>query len=104
MNEHVPIYKRINGSLWPVLIFALTIIINLGVGVTTLWVKSGYVDKSEFEAYKAGQEQRREVTTEALGKIAVQLGQINEHMKTDANQDAKLDDLEKRIREQERRK
>lgn len=96
--------KRFNGALWTLIVFILSILLNLGVAVSTLWVKAGYVPKPDFEAYKTEQLAKRESTSEDLKKIAVALATIAEQMKENERQDSRLDKLEQRMGEQERRR
>jgi len=95
---------RINGGMLPIILFGITIVINCGVAISTLWVKAGYVSKEEFEAYRNDQLNKREQFTKEIQGIAVDIGKIVEAMKANDRQDRRLDELERRTGELERRR
>jgi hypothetical protein len=88
--------SKFNG-MWPVIALGITLVLNLGVAASQLWVKSGYVPKSEFEAYKAEQLAKRESTSLEFRSVAVELGKMNVKMEENAQQDARLERLETKV-------
>jgi hypothetical protein len=103
LSEQVALAKRSNGG-WTLIVFVISIILNLCVAVSTLWVKAGYVAKPEFDAYKAEQLTKRESTSEDLKNIAIALAKITEQMKENDRQDQRLDKLEERMARQEQKR
>src|SRR4030095_9287516 len=59
----------------------LTAVLNFIFFTATLWVKSGFVSKIDFEFYKNDQLAKRDAFTTDLKSIAVSLAQIQEQMK-----------------------
>jgi len=104
LNESPTIIKRFNGAGWTLIVFVISIMLNLGVAVSTLWVKAGYVPKGDFEAYKSEQLTKRDSVSNDLKGIAISIATIAEQMKENERQDHRLDELEKRMGDQERKR
>lgn len=106
MNEHGREQRRrpFNGVFWPIVIAVATVVVNLAISSSTYWASDKFVSKSTFELYKDAQDVRREKFDSDVRRIADSLAHLEEQMKDNIRQDAKLDDLEKRLREQERRR
>ncbi len=97
-----PIFKKIsfgNGTMFTLIFFVGNLLILAG----SLWVSNGYVSKATFEAYQISETQRREARSEELKNIAVHLGEIQTHMQGDAEQNRRLNELEREIRDHEMR-
>ena len=69
-----------------------------------LYLSNGYVSKQTYEKDTADTVARREALNLELRNIAIELRGIKDHMQGDERQDQKLQDLELRMREQERKK
>jgi hypothetical protein len=81
----------------------LTAALNFIFFTATLWVKSGFVSKSEFENYKADQLNKREAFSGDLKSIAISLAHIEEQMKQNDRMEREIDAITGRVLELERR-
>jgi hypothetical protein len=101
VEEHKPIFKSFsNGARLTILFF----VINFLVLFANLYLSNGYVSKAAYEADLKDQNNRRETLNIELRNIAIELRGINDHMQGDARQDKRLDDLEMRMRDQEKKR
>lgn len=102
VNHGEPKPRRLpfNGTLLAVIV----LIVQLCVFTATLWVSAGYVAKPDFEAYKNEQGQRRDANSAELKGVAVSIGHMDDQGKQNDRQDRRLEEIEHRITELERRK
>ena len=79
-------------------------IINFLLVFANLYLSNGYVSKTTYIGDQKENSERREQLNIELRGIAIDLKGINDHMQGDARQDNRIDDLEKRMREQEKKR
>jgi hypothetical protein len=89
-----------NGTRLAILVLA----INFLLFCANLYLSNGYVSKTVYEADNRDTMQRRETLNAELRNIAIELRGIKDHMLGDEKQDQRMDKLEERIRDQERKK
>ena len=87
-----------NGSRFALIFF----VINFLLVFANLYLSNGYVSKAIYQTDQKEDLGRREQLNTELRNIAIELKGINDHMQGDARQDTHIDDLEKRMREQEK--
>lgn len=80
------------------------LIINFLIVFANLYLSNGYVSKNTYEKDTNESVVRRESLNLELRNIAIELRGIKDHLQGDEKQDKRIDDLEQRMREQERRK
>ena len=69
-----------------------------------LYLSNGYVSKAVYEADVRERIIKNDRTNEELKNIALELRGITDHMENIGTQNKRLDDLEQRMREQERKR
>jgi len=79
-------------------------IINFLLVFANLYLSNGYVSKNTYERDATDTVTRREALNAELRGIAIELRGIKDHMQGDEKQDKRIDDLEYRMREQEKKK
>lgn len=79
-------------------------IINFLLVFANLYLSNGYVSKVTYERDERDSIQRRETLNAELRGIALELRGIKDHMQGDERQDKRIDDLESRMREQEKKR
>lgn len=97
--EHDRHWFSSNGTKVTILIF----VVNFLLLVANLYLSNGYVSKTVYESDQRDATTRRDLLNVELRNIAVELRGISDHMQGDARQDKRLDDLEQRVREQEKK-
>jgi len=100
-NEDAPLIKMPKNGTRVTIILVL---VQFGIAFANLYLSNGYVPKVAYEKDSSIASQKREDINLELRGIAIELRGIKDHMQGDERQDKKLDDLESRMREQERRK
>lgn len=100
-HEHKSTHRTpTNGTRLALIFF----IINALLVFANLYLSNGYVSKVVYERDQKEDVIRREGLNVELRNVAIELRGINDHMQGDAKQDKRLDDIETRLREQERRR
>src|SRR4030095_683540 len=89
-----------NGSRITLILF----IIQFLLVFANVYLSNGYVSKVNYQADQDKDTNRSESLNSELRGIAIELRGIKDHMQGDEKQDKRIDDLEARMREQERRK
>lgn len=79
-------------------------IINFLLVFANLYLSNGYVSKTTYTTDQKDELTRREQLNLELRNIAIELRGINDHMQGDARQDKRIDDLEDRMRQQEKKR
>ena len=79
-------------------------IINALLVFANLYLSNGYVSKVTYEKDVTDSIARREALNSELRGIAIELRGIKDHMQGDERQDKRIDDLEYRMREQEKKR
>jgi len=85
-------------------ITVVVLCINALLFVANLYLSNGYVSRSTYEKDLSESNARRENLNTELRNIAIELRGIKDHMLGDEKQDKRIDDLEIRMRELEKKR